>query len=132
MRPLRITLVVIGIVQAFFGVMFLVAPRATAELLGLGGAAPSWANWLFAMMAARFLGYAIGMFVAARSSRPNPAWINTMIFVQVVDWVATLAYVMSGSLTLQQVSTASFLPVLFIAGLVWWHPSRRTTDALAG
>lgn len=124
MKPLRITLVVIGVVQLFFGVLFLVAPGPAAGLLGLGATAPSWANWLFAMMAARFLGYAYGMFVTARSPQPPRAWIDTMIAVQVVDWVATVGYLAAGELTLRQVSTASFLPVLFVAGLVWWHPRR--------
>jgi hypothetical protein len=131
MRPLRITLVVIGTVQLFFGVLFLLSPGPTADLLGLGAAAPPWANWLFAMMAARFLGYAYGMFVTARAPRPNAAWIDTMIAIQVIDWLATLGYLVGGELTLRQVSTASFLPVLFVAALLWWHPRRLGIPAEA-
>ena len=126
MRPLRITLVVIGIVQLFFGTVFLLAPTPAAELLGLTPSAPAWANWLFAMMGARFLGYAYGMFATARSSRTSPAWIDTMIAIQLVDWLATVAYLAGGELTLRQVSTASFLPVLFVGALLWWHPRRQT------
>jgi hypothetical protein len=124
MRRLRITLLVIGVVQLFFGVAFLVAPRATAGLLGLHEAAPPWANWLFAMMAARFLGYAVGMFATARAAQPGNAWVDTMIAIQAVDWLATLTYLINGDVTLRQVSTASFLPVLFIVALLVWHPRR--------
>ena len=42
MRGLRITLITIGIFQLSFGVVFLVAPTATAGLLGLRPAAPAW------------------------------------------------------------------------------------------
>jgi hypothetical protein len=129
-RPLRFSLRVIAVTQLFFGLVFLLPNSPLAGLLGLRPAAPDWANWLLAMMAARFLGYAVGMFAAARAPRQHLAWINTMIFVQAVDWIATLAYLAVGSLSLHQVSTAAALPPLFILALLWWHPAReRYRDA---
>ena len=122
MRGLRITLITIGIFQLFFGVVFLVAPSATASLLGLRPAAPAWANWLFAMMAGRFLGYAFGMFAAARKPETAQAWIGTMIVIQAIDWLATIGYLATGHLALAQVPTAAIMPVLFIAGLLWFWP----------
>jgi hypothetical protein len=129
MRALRVTLVVVGIFQLFFGVVFLVAPAGTAHTLGLGAPAPAWANWLLAMMAARFLGFAYGMFAAARDPRGRVGWINAMIGVQAIDWLATLGYLTAGTLTLAQVSTAAIAPPLFIAALVILHPSRRRIAA---
>ena len=52
------------------------------------------------------------------------AWLTTMIAIQAVDWLATVGYVAAGAVTLAQVSTASFLPLLFIAGLAAGLPSR--------
>ncbi|MDJ0344903.1 hypothetical protein QMK19_30370 [Streptomyces sp. H10-C2] len=124
MRALRVTLVTVGVFQLALGALFLVAPGASAEVLGLRPAAPAWANWLFAMMAARFLGYAYGMFAAARAPRERVGWIDTMIVVQAIDWTATLAYLAASELTLRQVSTAAFAPVLFIGALLWFHPRR--------
>jgi hypothetical protein len=130
-RALRITLIIIGLFQLFFGVVFLAAPRGTAGLLGLTPAAPAWANWLFATMAARYLGYAYGMFVAARDPARHSAWIDTMIVVQAIDWVATLGYLAAGDLSLRQVSTAAFMPALFIVALVLFRPRRSPTAELA-
>ena len=124
MRTLRTTLIVIGIAQLVLGTLFLLAPGAAAELLGLQPVAPAWAHWLFAMMAARFLGYAYGMFAAARNPERMTSWINTMIAIQVIDWLATIAYLTAGDVTIRQVSTASFLPVLFVGALLWKHPRR--------
>ncbi len=124
MRPLRVTLLVIAGFQLVLGALFLVAPGATADLFGLAPDAPPWARWLFAMMAARFLGYAYGMVVAARDPLRHVSWIDSMIAVQAIDWIATLAVLAAGDLTLQQVSTAAFMPVLFISALLWWHPRR--------
>lgn len=123
-RALRITLVTVGVFQLVLGALFLLAPVAGAGALGLRPAAPSWANWLFAMMAGRFLGYAYGMFTAARAPRLRVGWIDTMIVIQAIDWIATLAYLAGGDLSLSQVSTAAFAPALFIGALLWFHPRR--------
>ncbi|OHV41515.1 MULTISPECIES: hypothetical protein [Pseudofrankia] len=122
--PLRVSLLVIGASQLGFGALFLLVPSIARHLFGLTPDAPAWAHWLNVMLAARFLGYAAGMFVASRAPRRHVAWINTMIFVQLVDWVATLYYLSTGDLTFRQVSTACALPVVFIAPLLWWHPRR--------
>lgn len=124
MRPLRITLVTIAVFQLALGLLFLLSPAGAATLFGLEPAAPAWARWLFAMMAARFLGYAYGMVLAARDPAGSLGWIDSMIGIQVVDWVATLAYLAAGDLTLAQVTTAAFMPVVFVAALVRWHPRR--------
>ncbi len=67
-RALRVTLYTIAAFQLVLGAAFLVSPRGTAGSFGLP-AAPGWTGWLFAMMAARFLGYGWGMIVAARTRR---------------------------------------------------------------
>ncbi len=127
---LRLSLRVIAATQLVFGLVFLLPGPPVADLLGLRPAAPAWANWLLTMMAARFLGYAAGMFTAARAPHRHLAWINTMVVVQAIDWIATLTYLAAGSLDLHQVSTAAILPPLFIAALLWWHPGRdRYRDA---
>lgn len=131
MRALRVTLITIGVFQLFFGAVFLAAPSTTARLLDLAPAAPPWTNWLLAMMAGRFLGYAWGMFAAARDPLRHRAWIDTMILVQAVDWVATLAYLGSGDLRLGQVTTAAFAPPVFIAALLVFRPRGRRYDASA-
>jgi hypothetical protein len=128
MRALRTTLYVIGVFQLVFGLLFLIDANGAAKLLNLGPSAPPWATWLLAMMGGRFLGYAYGMYVAARAPRIHVAWIDSMIAVQVIDWIATLKVLSTGQLDLQQVSTASFAPVLFIAALLWFHP-RRTAKS---
>jgi hypothetical protein len=124
MRALRVTLITIGFFQLVLGVLFLAAPRATASLLGLTPAAPGWVNWLFAMMAARFLGYAYGMFAAARDPERHTTWIDTMIVIQVIDWTATLVFLAAGEVSLRNVTTASFVPALFIAALLRFRPRR--------
>jgi len=127
MRPLRFVLRFIGVVQIFFGLLFVLAPSSTPALIGAQPDAPPWVNWLLVMSGARFLGYGYGMFVAARDPERHQSWITSMIAVQLIDWVATIGYLVAGDVTLHNVSTAAFLPPLFIAALAWWHPRRWTT-----
>jgi hypothetical protein len=121
---LRSSLAVIGVTQLLLGLAFLLVPASTEHLFALRPPAPAWAHWLLAMMAARFIGYAAGMAVAFRDPGRHVGWINTMILIQVVDWVATLAFLTSGALSMRQVGPAAVLPVLFVGALLWWHPGR--------
>lgn len=116
-KLLRSTLWVIAVVQFVLGAAFLAAPEQAAHTMGLS-VAPGWANWLFGMMAARFLGFGYGMVVAARDPDKARPWIKAMVAIQAIDWLVTLKYLFAGAVTLAQVSTASFLPVVFIIVLV--------------
>jgi hypothetical protein len=124
MRPLRYALRFIGVVQLVLGAGFIAAPYRVASAFGLAPAQPRGVNWLFVMMGGRFIGYGIGMFIAARNPHAHRAWIGTMILIQVIDWIGTLGYLIVGDVTLRNVTTAAVLPPLFIAALLIWHPRR--------
>ncbi|MBI3523965.1 MAG: hypothetical protein HY066_05455 [Betaproteobacteria bacterium] len=119
---LKFTLRFIAIVQFVLGLSFLLAPELTAHTLGLS-AAPEWTNWLFGMMAARFLGFGYGMLLAAQNPWESRHWIKAMIVIQAIDWIVTLVYLQRGAVSLMQVSTASFLPLIFII-LLWLNYPR--------
>lgn len=125
MRPMPALLRLIGLVQVFFGVLFVLAPTRAGDVLGLGAEPPSWVPWLFVMLGARFLGFGAGMFWAARDPAAHVSWIDAMIGVQVLDWIGTVVFLASGSIPLPNVASAVLLPVVFVAGLLWWHPRRQ-------
>jgi hypothetical protein len=130
MRPLRITLIIIGVVQMFFGLPFVVAPGLYSVILHLSSA-PSWTTWFFVMSGARFLAMGYGMFLAARDPIKHVAWINAMIGVQALDWLGTMYCLMIGAITLAQATDAPYLPILFISALLIWYP-RGTAKAREG
>jgi hypothetical protein len=56
------------------------------------------------------------MFVAAREDPAGQLpWLRSMVAIQLIDWGVTITYLLSGAVTLAHVSTAPFLPVVFIA-----------------
>lgn len=125
------TLRFIACVQVVLGVGFSVAPEATAAMLGLAPA-PGWTHWLLGMMAARFLAFGYGMWMAARQPEQARRWIGSMVFIQAVDWLVTLKYLYLGAVTLAQVSTASFLPVVFIVVLWLGMPAPASQTPASG
>jgi len=78
-------------------------------------------------MAACFLGFGYGMVVAARNPDNARSWIRAMIGVQAIDWLMTIKFLPSGAVTLAQVSTASFLPAVFVLVLVLLMPSSKVS-----
>lgn len=115
-RALPHTLRGIAGVQVVLGLAFALAPERAAQALDLPPA-PGWAHWLLGMMAARCLAFGWGFWQVAKRPESGRMWIQLMVFIQAVDWLVTLKYLALGAVTLSQVSTASFLPLLFILAL---------------
>ncbi|MGO9133547.1 MAG: hypothetical protein ACLP8A_05795 [Methylovirgula sp.] len=116
-RLTRGTILFIALIQIVLGIIFILSPATFPVLLGLPSA-PTWTDWMFGMLGARALGFAYGMIIAQRDLPRHASWLISMIIVQAIDWIATILAVFAGKVTLAQVSTASFLPILFIAVLI--------------
>jgi hypothetical protein len=85
-------------------------------------AAPAWENMLLAMCGARFIGYGIGMFAAARAPRRHRIWIDTMIAIQAVDLISQAVYAATGLVEIRQVVPMVALPLLWVVLLSWTRP----------
>ena len=128
---LRVTAAVIAVSQFGLGLGYLLAPATFNGLLGLS-AAPGWTAWPFAMLGARFFALGFGMILVVRDPVANRAWIQAMIVVQAIDWIMTVGSLLAGTVTLGQVATAPFLPIVFIAGLLVGYPRAASHTLAAG
>jgi hypothetical protein len=124
-KPFRFIVGMIALVQLVLALIFISAPAQFVALLGLP-AAPEWVDWIFAMFGARALGFAYGMVLVLRDPVKQRSWIRAMIIVQVVDWIATLVFLLRDVVTLGQVTTAAFFPVIFVAVLLLGYPRQQT------
>ncbi|MUT68301.1 hypothetical protein [Paenibacillus sp. NEAU-GSW1] len=122
---LKGTALFIAIVQIGLGLGYLFAPHAFHASVGLENL-PDWAGWPLAMSGARFLLFGFGMIQVFRNPLGNRSWIQAMIGVQLIDWIGTIYYVASGAVTLSQVTTAAYLPILFIVMLLAAYPKEQT------
>lgn len=126
-----VTIVLIAVVQLALAIVFIIFPDRFAAMLGLEEA-PPWTSWIFAQYGARALGFSYGMWLVLRDARRHVAWIKAMIAVQVIDWIGTVLALAGGHVTLAQVATAPFLPVLFVivlAGELRRQKARRAEMA---
>lgn len=126
-RVLKGTVLFVAVVQFILGAGYLFAPHAFHAAIGLEGL-PDWAAWPMAMNGARFILFGFGMLMVFRNPFANRSWIQAMILVQAIDWIATMYYVFKGVVTLTQVSSAAFLPVLFIVLLLTTYPRCKETN----
>lgn len=126
-RVLKGTVLFIAVFQFILGAGYLFAPHAFHAAIGLKGL-PDWAGWPMAMNGARFLLFGFGMLMVFRNPFANRNWIQAMILVQAIDWVATMYYIFKGVVTFSQVTTAAYLPVIFILLLLATFPRCKETN----
>ena len=128
MNKLKILLRLIGLVQLILGVGFLVAPSPFLVLMGLSVPMPD-NNYMFGMLAARFLAYGVGMFAIARAPEENRFWINNMILIQVIDLAAGLYYSLTGVVNIANAIFPMFNAMVFIVLLWLWRPKLTPQSA---
>ena len=75
------------------------------------------------------LAFGYGMWWAARNLAQARVWIGSMVFIQAVDWIVTLKYLYLGAVTVAQVSTAAYLPVVFMVVLWLGRPRQGVAQA---
>ena len=120
-RVLKGTVLFIAVIQLGLGLAYGLAPAGFHAALGLTDL-PDWVGWPFGLMGARFIAFGFGMVLVYRDPWANRSWIQAMILVQAIDWIATIFHVATGVVRLAQVTTASFLPLLFVITLTATYP----------
>ena len=121
MTKLTFLLTLVAIVQLVLGVNFLFAPAFFTAWMGLSATAPD-VNYMFGMLAARFIAYGIGMLFIAREPVRNLFWINNMILIQVIDLGVGLYYTINGILPLRVSAFPMSNAAAFAVLLFWWRP----------
>lgn len=123
MKKLSVLLRLIGVIQLVLGTGFLFAPAALTGWMGLSTTQTD-INYLFGMLAARFIAYGVGMFVIAREPEKNIFWIKNMVFIQLIDLAVGLFYTMNGTLALSVSAFPMFNAIVFTTLLFFWMPKQ--------
>ena len=121
MKKLTILLRLIGVVQLILGAGLLFVLLVFTGWMGLS-ATQTDINYLFGMLAARFIAYSVGMFVIAREPEKNIFWIKNMMFIQIIDLAVGLFYTINSTLTL---SVSAFPIINATIFAVLWARARQ-------
>lgn len=127
MKKLTVLLRMIGVVQLLLGAGLLFAPSMFVAWMGLSATATD-INYLFGMLAARFIAYGAGMFFIARAPEKNAFWIQNMLFIQLIDLAVGLFYTMNGTLVLAASAFPMFNATVFATLLFFWMPTQNHTQ----
>jgi hypothetical protein len=124
----KLLLRAISTIQIALGLLYLLAPQWLLAQMG-HSAAPADLVYPLAMLAARFLAYGAGLWIAAGAPQAHRLWIRLMVLVQLIDLGAGLAATATGIVPLSLSGFPMFNAVWIAA--VCWRISSPTPAAAA-
>lgn len=108
----------IAFVQLLLGVLYLLAPQWLLARMGHSVAPPDLVYPL-GMLAARFIAYGVGLWVASRDVPAHRLWIRLMALIQLIDLGAGVAATAMGVVPLS-LSAFPMFNAVWIAVVCAW------------
>lgn len=105
----------IAFIQTLLGVLYLFAPQWLLAQMGHSAAPPDLVYPL-GMLAARFIAYGVGLWVASRDVPAHRLWIRLMALIQLIDLGAATA---TGAVPLALSAFPMFNAVWIAAVCAW-------------
>lgn len=109
---------VIAFVQMLLGILYLFAPQWLLAQMGHSAAPPDLVYPL-GMLAARFVAYGVGLWVASRDIPAHRLWIRLMALIQLIDLGAGVAATATGAVPLSLSAFPMFNAVWIAAVCAW-------------
>jgi peptidoglycan/LPS O-acetylase OafA/YrhL len=127
---IRIGLRVVGTVQLVLGVAYLAAPGLLLHKMGHSAPAPDL-YYPLGMLAARFLAYGAGFWIASKAPEDNLLWIRLMALIQAIDFSVGLLYTMNGTVPWALSAFPMFNATWIFLMCALWKPraARRSPQA---
>ena len=108
----------IAAIQMLLGMLYLLAPQWLLAQMGHSAAPPDLVYPL-GMLAARFIAYGIGLWVASRDVAAHRLWIRLMVLIQLVDLGAGVVATATGTVPLSLSAFPMFNAVWIAAVCAW-------------
>lgn len=119
----------IAVIQMLLGMLYLLAPQWLLAQMGHSAAPPDLVYPL-GMLAARFIAYGVGLWVASRDVTAHRLWIRLMVLIQLVDLGAGVVATATGAVPLS-LSAFPMFNAVWIAAVCAWLGRERAHARLA-
>jgi hypothetical protein len=119
----------IAFIQMLLGMLYLLAPQWLLAQMGHSAAPPDLVYPL-GMLAARFIAYGVGLWVASRDVTAHRLWIRLMVLIQLVDLGVGVVATATGTVPLSLTAFPMFNAV-WIAAVCAWLGRERANARLA-
>ena len=120
----RIALRVIAVLQIMLGLAYLLLPMLFLKQMGHQVPPPDLAYPL-GMLAARFLAYGLGFWIASRDPEKNRLWIRLMALIQAIDLLLGLFYSVNGTIAWRLSAFPMFNALWIMLLCAFWRPTAR-------
>lgn len=108
----------VAVIQLLLGLLYLAAPQWLLAQMG-HSAAPPDLLYPLGMLAARFIAYGAGLWIASRAPQRHALWIRLMGVIQLIDLGAGVVATATGTVPLS-LSAFPMVNALWIAALCGW------------
>lgn len=115
---LSILLRIVGAIQIALGLGYLFAPVALLRVVGHSAPSPDLLYPL-GMLAARFLAYGVGFWIAAGEPARHALWIRLMVLIQAIDLGVGVFYTANGVVPLTTSAFPMFNAAWIALGLTF-------------
>lgn len=121
MKKLTWLLRIVGSIQIFLGLCYLISP--SVFLSAMGHSVPEQdIHYPLAMLAARFIAYGIAFIYISNKPMLHKLWIQFMVLIQLIDLAAGIFYTTSGVVSLSLSGFPMFNALWIIVLLLLWQP----------
>ena len=122
-KPLKVTMIVYGVIGILFGLAYIFVPHQLAAMFG-HEAGPAYVAALAAALGVSFVAACIFLIIAARDPLKHILWVKYAIVFAILMVASELYSVIMGYLTLGQALTAIIIHAIIAVALLAFYPWR--------
>ncbi len=122
-KPLKVTMIVYGVIGILFGLAYIFVPRQLAAMFG-HESLPVLAAALAVVLGASFVAPCIFLIIAARDPLKHILWVKFAIVFAILMLAAEIYSVIMGYNTLGQAGAGIIIHAIIAAALLAFYPWR--------
>ncbi len=126
----RLGLRVIGTLQLILGLAYLLVPNLILQQMGHSNPAQDLLYPL-GMLAARFIAYGVGFWLASKDVEKNMLLIRLMALIQAIDFGVGVFYTASGVVPLSLSGFPMFNAIWIFLLCAFWKPKTERVTSMA-
>jgi hypothetical protein len=124
MKGLKIAMIAWAVIGILFGLAFLFAPNQMGEGFGLSQV-PTYVQYFLALLGNMYIVTSICVILAARDPLKHILWVQFAITGSLMDMIASLVFIIRGSLTFSQGGDNLIINIILVPALLIFYPWRR-------
>jgi hypothetical protein len=124
MKGLKIAMIAWAVIGILFGLAFLFFPNQMGAGFGLSQV-PTYVQYFLALLGNMYIVTSICVILATRDPLKHILWVQLAITGSLMDMIASLVFIIRGSLTFSQGGDNLIINIILVPALLIFYPWRR-------